>query len=100
MGVGRSRGVPVPDAATQVPVPSNEPVRGYAPGSGERASLEAKLKELGSADPVELTMTIGGQQRLGTGDPIDGGQPPPHPAGLRPMRGPGNDEVRAAGGPP
>ena len=45
----------MPDAATVVPVPANEPVRGYAPGSGERASLEARLKELGSAEPVELT---------------------------------------------
>ena len=65
----------MPDAATQVPVPSNEPVRGYAPGSAERASLEGRLKELGSADPVELTMTIAGKQRLGSGQRSSGAIP-------------------------
>ena len=34
------------DAVTQVPAPVNEPVHTYAPGSPERARLEAKLKEL------------------------------------------------------
>ena len=34
------------DAVTQVPAPVNEPVHSYAPGSPERARLEAKLKEL------------------------------------------------------
>ena len=72
----------MPDAATVVPVPANEPVRGYAPGSGERTSLETKLKELGSADPVELTMTIAGAQRMGSGEPIDVVQPHRHSAVL------------------
>ena len=62
------------DAVTVPPVPSNEPVRGYAPGSKERASLEARLKELG-AEPIELPMCIGGQHRMGRGDPIDVVQP-------------------------
>src|SRR4051812_38597666 len=96
MGAGRPRGAPVPDAATQVPVPSNEPVRGYAPGSGERASLEAKLKEFGSADPIELTMTIAGEERLGNGDPIDVVQPHRHAAVLGTMRDAGKEDVRAA----
>ena len=34
------------DAVTHVPVPVNEPVRAYAPGSPDRAALEAKIKEL------------------------------------------------------
>jgi 1-pyrroline-5-carboxylate dehydrogenase len=58
------------DAVTAVPIPVNEPVRSYAPGSTERASLEAKLKALGSAGPVGLTMTIGGEQVAGEGEPI------------------------------
>lgn len=37
------------DAVTQVPVPVNEPVHTYAPGSPERSRLEAKLKELVNA---------------------------------------------------
>ena len=32
------------DAIVTVPEPVNEPVRGYAPGSPERDSLEARLK--------------------------------------------------------
>ena len=48
------------DAITQIPAPRNEPIHNYAPGSPERAVLEARLKEL-AAEPVELTMTIGGE---------------------------------------
>ncbi|MFC4910423.1 L-glutamate gamma-semialdehyde dehydrogenase [Actinomadura gamaensis] len=58
------------DAVTNVPVPVNEPVKGHAPGSPERAALEARIKEL-RGTPVELTMTIGGERRLGGGDPIE-----------------------------
>ncbi|HZY74714.1 MAG TPA: L-glutamate gamma-semialdehyde dehydrogenase [Jatrophihabitantaceae bacterium] len=55
------------DAITTVPVPVNEPVRAYAPGSAERASLAAQLAEL-SSGPVELTMTIGDKQVMGSGE--------------------------------
>src|SRR5580693_2317369 len=57
------------DAVSNVPAPVNEPVRAYAPGSAERAAVEAKIKEL-AASPVELTMAVGGQQRMGGGDRI------------------------------
>jgi 1-pyrroline-5-carboxylate dehydrogenase len=58
------------DAITQVPAPRNEPVRGYAPGSPERAALQQRLSEL-AATPVELTATIGGQQRMAGGKGFD-----------------------------
>jgi 1-pyrroline-5-carboxylate dehydrogenase len=61
----------VMDASSSVPTPVNEPVRQYAPGSAERASLEAKLKELGSATPGEFAMTIGGERVAGMGEPIE-----------------------------
>jgi 1-pyrroline-5-carboxylate dehydrogenase len=57
------------DAVSNVPVPTNEPIRHYAPGSAERAVVEAKIKEL-AATPAELTMAIGGQQRMGGGERI------------------------------
>jgi 1-pyrroline-5-carboxylate dehydrogenase len=57
------------DAITQVPAPANEPVRQYEAGSAERATLQTKLKDL-AAEQVELTMTIGGEQRGGGGDEI------------------------------
>jgi 1-pyrroline-5-carboxylate dehydrogenase len=58
------------DAITAAPVPRNEPVRGYRPGSAERESLTRVLGEL-AAQRAELTMTIGGVQRMAAGEPLD-----------------------------
>ncbi|MFE5740325.1 L-glutamate gamma-semialdehyde dehydrogenase [Streptomyces celluloflavus] len=69
------------DAVTQVPVPVNEPVHTYAPGSPERTRLEAKLKELAD-NPIDLPMTIGGERRLGGGERFDVVQPHRHAAKL------------------
>ncbi|MEV5541169.1 L-glutamate gamma-semialdehyde dehydrogenase [Saccharopolyspora shandongensis] len=65
------------DAITSVPVPYNEPVKGYAPGSPERESLQKRVAELES-ERIELTQTIGGVQRLGGGDKFDVVQPHDH----------------------
>ncbi len=62
------------DAVSRTPVPVNEPVRQYQPGSHERAVLEGKIKEL-AGQRAELTMTIGGQQQMPAGDLIDIIQP-------------------------
>ncbi|MEU1767422.1 L-glutamate gamma-semialdehyde dehydrogenase [Streptomyces rimosus] len=67
------------DAVTHVPAPYNEPVHGYAPGSPERARLEAKLKEL-AENPIELPMTINGEKRMGGGERFDVVQPHNHKA--------------------
>ena len=64
------------DAITTVPEPANEPVRTYAPGSPERASLQSRLTEL-AANQIELSMTIDGQQRMGGGEAINVVQPRP-----------------------
>ncbi|MEU5213004.1 L-glutamate gamma-semialdehyde dehydrogenase [Streptomyces sp. NPDC020742] len=69
------------DAVTQVPVPVNEPVHTYAPGTPERSRLEAKLKEL-AGNPIELPMTIGGERRMGGGERFDVVQPHNHSARL------------------
>ncbi|MGG7571303.1 L-glutamate gamma-semialdehyde dehydrogenase [Streptomyces sp. BP-8] len=69
------------DAVTQVPVPVNEPVHTYAPGSPERSRLEARLKEL-AGNPIELPMTIGGERRMGGGERFDVVQPHNHSARL------------------
>ncbi len=58
------------DAVTNVPVPGNEPIRSYVPGSQERAVLESRIKEM-TATRAELTMTIGGEQRMGGGEPVN-----------------------------
>jgi 1-pyrroline-5-carboxylate dehydrogenase len=57
------------DAITSPPVPSNEPVRTYAPGSAERDRLAAALHDL-SGGPTELTMTIAGVQRMASGESL------------------------------
>src|SRR5690625_7795841 len=45
----------------QVPHPINEPVRDYAPGSPERASLQQRIAEL-KAEVIEIPAFIGGQE--------------------------------------
>jgi 1-pyrroline-5-carboxylate dehydrogenase len=69
------------DAVTQVPPPRNEPVLTYAPGSPERAALQQRLTEL-AGDPLELTMTLGEEQRMGGGERFDVVQPHRHAAVL------------------
>ena len=75
------------DAVTQVPPPRNEPVLDYAPGSLERAALQARLAELGG-QTFDLTMTLGGRQRMASGERAEVVQP--HPA----LRGAGSDRSR------
>jgi 1-pyrroline-5-carboxylate dehydrogenase len=62
------------DAVTRVPVPVNEPVGDYAPGSAERAAVEAALAELASTK-IDLPGTIGGRQVMGGGRPREVVQP-------------------------
>ena len=50
----------------RVPPPVNEPVHSYAPGSPERASLKAKLKQL-SSETIDMPLIIGGRE-VKTGD--------------------------------
>ncbi|MFI5533187.1 L-glutamate gamma-semialdehyde dehydrogenase [Kitasatospora sp. NPDC051853] len=84
------------DAVTQVPAPVNEPVHSYAPGTPERARLEAKLKELGGQEPIQLTMTIAGEQRMGGGEEIHVVQPHNHAARLGTLRNATQDDARDA----
>jgi len=59
-----------------VPVPTNEPVRAYAPGSPERASIEARLDAM-AAEQIEIPVYIGGEE-FRTGDTIDAVMPHDH----------------------
>ena len=58
------------DALTSTPAPRNEPVRDYAPGSPERARLQAALADVGGRHH-ELTVTIDGAQHLAGGARFD-----------------------------
>ncbi|MBO0771546.1 MAG: L-glutamate gamma-semialdehyde dehydrogenase [Actinobacteria bacterium] len=83
------------DAVTTVPAPGNEPVRTYVPGSPDRAALESKVKEL-AGERAELAMTIGGRQRMGSGDRIDVVQPHNHRHVLGTMGNATGEDVLAA----
>ena len=83
------------DASTAVPLPVNEPVMSYAPGSPERTGVQARLKEL-AAGPVELTMTIDGVQRHAAGAAIDVVQPHRHAHVLGTTRDASAADVQAA----
>ncbi len=62
------------DAVTSPPPPVNEPIGTYAPGSTSRESLQKRVAEL-SGEHAELTMTIGGVQRMAGGASFDVVQP-------------------------
>ncbi|MEV6488846.1 L-glutamate gamma-semialdehyde dehydrogenase [Actinoplanes sp. NPDC051633] len=62
------------DAQISVPPPRNEPVRSYAPGSPERATLQARVDAM-KGERLDLTMTIGGKQTMADGERIDVVQP-------------------------
>jgi 1-pyrroline-5-carboxylate dehydrogenase len=51
---------------SRVPAPVNEPIRSYAPGSLERASLKARLSEM-AAERIDIPLVIGGAD-VRTGD--------------------------------
>ncbi len=51
----------MPNGAFRLPLPVNEPVKSYAPGTPERAELQAQLRQL-SADTIEVPCVIGGRE--------------------------------------
>ena len=83
------------DAISRLPQPVNEPVHTYAPGTAERASLEARLKELAAA-AIDLPMTIAGEERTASGQLIEVVQPHRHDSVLGRLREAEPDDVRAA----
>jgi 1-pyrroline-5-carboxylate dehydrogenase len=66
------------DAVADVPVPVNEAVLGYGPGSKERAGIEAALERMASEDPIELTATIDGVSKPASGESFDVTMPSEH----------------------
>jgi len=52
----------MPQAQYTVPVPANEPVKGYAPNSPEKESLLKVYNQMKSQDPIDVPMYIGGEE--------------------------------------
>jgi 1-pyrroline-5-carboxylate dehydrogenase len=51
----------MPNGIVPVPTPVNEPIRAYAPGSPEKASLKAKLEQM-LVEEIEIPLIIGGEE--------------------------------------
>jgi 1-pyrroline-5-carboxylate dehydrogenase len=78
----------------QVPLPRNEPVLGYHPGSPERAELKAALKVM-AAEEIEIPLVIGGCE-VRTGDTATAVMPHDHGHVLATYHKAGEAEVRRA----
>jgi len=78
----------------QVPVPANEPVNDYAPGTPERASLEKRLASM-SSEQVEIPLIIGGEE-VRTGSTRDLVMPHDHGHVLGRFHQAGPEEVKRA----
>jgi 1-pyrroline-5-carboxylate dehydrogenase len=60
----------------RVPIPVNEPVKSFAPGSPERAELKARIKQM-TGERVEIPIIIGGQE-IRTGETAQSVMPHNH----------------------
>jgi len=78
----------------QVPAPRNEPALSYAPGTPERAQLQARLEELSSRE-LEIPLVIGGRE-VRTGRVADVRVPHRHAQRLARFHQAGPAEVQAA----
>ncbi|HUR76017.1 MAG TPA: L-glutamate gamma-semialdehyde dehydrogenase [Sporichthya sp.] len=83
------------DAVTAVPQPRNEAVLSYAPGSPERARIEHALKSA-AAETIEITLTVNGEQRAGTGEELVVRAPHRHDLVLARGRGSTSADATAA----
>ncbi len=83
------------DGTTSPPPPHNETVLGYAPGSPERAGLQAALADALSGE-ADLPMTVGGVRRHGSGAEFRVVRPDAHAHVLGRGRGAGHDDAAAA----
>lgn len=78
-----------------VPVPENEPVYSYAPGTPERAALRAELARHDGLDPADIPLVIGGEE-VRTGDTERAVSPHDHGRTLAVWHKAGKPEVARA----
>ncbi|MBA2688252.1 MAG: L-glutamate gamma-semialdehyde dehydrogenase [Gemmatimonadaceae bacterium] len=78
----------------KVPVPVNEPVKSYAPGSLERSALKERLKSM-AGERVDIPLIIGGEE-VRTGDTAQSVMPHDHKHVLADWHKAKTDHVRKA----
>ncbi len=76
------------------PVPQNEPVKGYAPGSPERSELRLRLQQM-EAERIEIPLVIGGED-VRTGDTFEAVMPHRKSHVLADVHAGGPEEVERA----
>ncbi|MCP3860559.1 MAG: aldehyde dehydrogenase family protein, partial [Phycisphaeraceae bacterium] len=82
------------NAITSVPPPRNEPVKDFAPGSPEKASIKAKIAEMAGTQ-IEIPVIIGGKEVF-TGNTATCVMPHDHGHVLATYHQAGPDEINAA----
>jgi hypothetical protein len=92
--------VNMPNGLVPIPKPVNEPIRAYAPGSPEKVSLKAAMRQMLSEE-IEIPLIIGGKE-VRTGNTAKAVCPHDHQHVLNAVGGPGRDlpEGRRAAGRP
>ncbi len=83
-----------PNGVRQLPLHANEPIRSYAPGSPERASLQARLTAMESECP-EIPVVVGGKE-IRTGETAQAHSPHKHGHVTATYHKATADDVRAA----
>ncbi len=81
---------------TRAPLPRNEPVLEYRPGSPEREAVTAALADQARTAPVDLPMHIGGTTREGRGEAFEVTAPHRHSLVLGRGRSATAEDVTAA----
>jgi 1-pyrroline-5-carboxylate dehydrogenase len=79
----------------RLPLPQNEPVLTYAPGSPEKLELKATLAEILAAEPPEIPLWIGGKE-VWTGRTVELRSPHDHGRVLAKVHVGGAEEAQAA----
>jgi 1-pyrroline-5-carboxylate dehydrogenase len=78
----------------KIPLPQNEPVRSFAPGTPEREELKRALRDM-SAHPMEIPVIVGGRE-IRTGKTADAVMPHCHRHVLAKVHQAGPKEIEAA----
>ncbi|PKK83623.1 MAG: 1-pyrroline-5-carboxylate dehydrogenase [candidate division Zixibacteria bacterium HGW-Zixibacteria-1] len=78
----------------KVPIPKNEPVLDYKPGSAERAGIDKAVADL-KAQKIDVPMVIGGQE-IRVGDPIKITSPHDHSLELGQYYQGGKEQIEMA----
>ncbi|HEY0882030.1 MAG TPA: L-glutamate gamma-semialdehyde dehydrogenase [Archangium sp.] len=81
-------------ANTRVPLPVNEPIKSYAPGSPERTELKAALERVGK-EHVEIPVVVNGKE-IRTGKTFEVRSPFEHKKVLATVHAAGPEEVQQA----